>query len=254
MNRRGDIAVVLIVILTLAVSLAALTSYVINKNSAVSIVSDAGFIESVYMKEEQVRFYSDNALQMGIAKAYSEFSFGRTGEKDLFSDSVKRYFKEEVEKLKAEDKVLTDFKTSVKEDKFALNFDSDKTEFSLNEISIGSGVYIKNKKRVLLWNFIPTPVKADELEANIGVLYRPKIEERVYFSELGLKGFDELEEDLNYCKQASDFSGCLKSREGDFDLTIAKADEKYHILMESKRSFVISGKLQPVRLEFDFLA
>lgn len=71
MNRKGatSLGVLVLVIMALALSGAALFSFLVS-DKVQEQISGVGFMENVYAKEEKIRFYADN--EIFVSGTYSE--------------------------------------------------------------------------------------------------------------------------------------------------------------------------------------
>ncbi|MEK6935381.1 MAG: hypothetical protein AABW67_01200 [Nanoarchaeota archaeon] len=115
-NKKADVAITLLVLMTLVLAGATLFIFNINQGKVETSIGDYSFLNSVYLKENQIDFYVNNALDEVIK------NFEVNSGKDKFIEE----FKTELEKYKVDGKFiileLEKVEEQVQTDKFV--FDS----------------------------------------------------------------------------------------------------------------------------------
>ena len=182
MNRRGSIAIGIFVLLVLLVLGITLFNFLTNNGEVEETIANSGFLESVYFKEDQVKFYLNLAGEDALIGAYEEEKVNR----EVFVEKFEEGFKSNINSLKFDDPTLNRFKRTILDDKFSVEFDGSVLGLEISEeFNIVGGVTIKEKERIWVWYIIPT-YSVEKIRQDIGVLYRPDLKASFKLEDFGL--------------------------------------------------------------------
>jgi hypothetical protein len=122
-NKKANIAIVLLVLMTLVLAGATLFIFSINQGKIETKIQDYSFLNKIYLKENQMDFYINNILREVIK------TFDVNEGKDKFIEK----FKIELGKYKQEDgKYIIEELEKVNEQADALVFDNSNKKIILN--------------------------------------------------------------------------------------------------------------------------
>jgi hypothetical protein len=91
MNTRADVAILALVILSVILFGAALYAFNINSSKVISEISDARFLNNIYMKEEQIDFYVNEAIDRSLVNGFDKNNF-----LSEFKNNIKLYDKDDI--------------------------------------------------------------------------------------------------------------------------------------------------------------
>lgn len=123
MNKRGDISVLLLVLMTIVLTGAALFIFNTNTGSVGTEIINSRFLDKIYFKEDKIDFYVNEAIESSL------FGFDRS-EKDFVSK-----FKKEIDNYSETD-VWNEL------EKIKNNFNEENVEISGNEVTVKISVKI----------------------------------------------------------------------------------------------------------------
>lgn len=75
MNKRGDVAILALVILSVILLGSTLFVFYNNSSKISSEINDARFLNVIYLKEQQIDFYINEAIDRSLKKSFDENSF-----------------------------------------------------------------------------------------------------------------------------------------------------------------------------------
>lgn len=257
MNKRGDVQIGILVLLAVLVAGAALFSFWQSYTKDEVIITDARVLDNAYMKENQIRFYIDVALEKAIVESYgpiiAKANFVEAGNEIVFGLDMEELiwtnFRNEILKYEFKDPMLNDFKNKVMEGSFEISYSGDKVSATLSDMTISSSLVLQSGKRVPLWKFVPSPFEAQEVQQLAGVMYKPVIEERVRLEDMGLTGYDSIADAIKLCagKTKEDLQNCLGEKLAGFKISVVETAGKQIVSFETKDSFQIGDKLESIK-------
>jgi len=268
-NKKGDLATTLLVFMTLVLVGAALLSFIYSKGIEATI-ADSRFIDNLYIKEDQIKFYLTEAGVNSLAKSYDDIvkgdflvsspkkenevlvfdnfneNFANDNLKEKFSANLKR----EIAKYKFNDKTLLEFQKEISAGKFNVDLKDDVFFIEFRDFSIKGGSVIGEKERIWVWGFIPTTYKEEKLKSLISVIYRPAFLISVNITENGLATFKEIYFVSNVCKGEENTAQCISNRLKVFDVGVQKQDKYKFVSLKSKQKFLVNEELKNIEIKF----
>ncbi|MEK6878214.1 MAG: hypothetical protein AABY22_01325 [Nanoarchaeota archaeon] len=125
MNKKADAAVLALVMLSVILFGATLYTFNVNSSKVVSEISDARFLNNIYLKEQQIDFYVNEAIDRSLISSFDKNSFVLE-----FKKNLKLYDKDDVlvreslldiadkikdENIQYDEKLLLNVKTQIVE-------------------------------------------------------------------------------------------------------------------------------------------
>lgn len=249
MNKKGDISILLLVLMVLLLSASVLYIFAKYSGKAEAIVADARFVENSIVKEEDIYFYAENAAENALAEIYFnallEISKGNSFLENEIRNSLKDRFKSNFVRTESRDEKFIEMKNKINNDEFNFQNTANSMEINLPEISLSGTLAIRDKKRVFLWDVIPTPTTYEELKAHIGVIYRPSIHINISLKEIGLYSFDEVILAKTQCVNEEESKKCMEEKINGFN-ALKKETAETSFELTSKRLYFIERKLRPI--------
>jgi len=144
-NKKADIAITLLVFMTLLLVGASLFIFITKSKPIRETILNSRIIEVVYLSEEKVMFYMTDAGE----KAVQNGNFNR------------EIFKQEIAKYNFDDENLKKFQQYIAEDKFEVINEGNLIKIKLNEFSISKPLVNK-----------------------VGIVYKPSIEVEIIAIEI----------------------------------------------------------------------
>ena len=227
-NKRGDLAITALVLMTLVICVLASFSFIQNSKGVKESVYSASLSEGVKTNIQINRFYMRDAGEKAFVKTYKEFV--ETGEyiknpittisgiefSDLQEDINGRF------KQKFSENFLEEIKGYPITGVFSFNSEEEFAEVTME--SYGIKVY----------------------NTGDGVEYNHPISENIFFSDVGLESFQNLDFVKEICKNnALDKETCFSKLEN-FDVSL----DGEKVTLTSKRKFVIDNSLQGIQFSF----
>jgi len=253
-NKKGDMPIVLLVMLVLTVVLAALFSFATDSGTTSFQISNARAVDINYAELNFVEFYIKDAGKKAAVKSYKDLIesgvytgkpvYNSNGEVEFnnlgldlnekLEEKFKENFKSEIASYDFEKSYLIDLKKIVAEDKFSVNYNEDIFEISINGL------------------------KFDNLFEQIEVVYVPEILMEFDYGKIGVDSFEEVYTGKEKCKSGlsvEDIKICIGNEVKDFNVdVIEKTDfngEKYtFVSLNSKNEFLIENKFENIRFGF----
>lgn len=275
MNRKGDLAVLIFVLLVLALLGMAMASFIISKGRTVGGTQDPGAQQNFYVGESRAEFYAKMVSGDSAVRVYDSMAAeGRFFERDaLTSEGIL---------------IVNGFDEEFVKEEFVRRFDGlferefDMYEFkdkNLQRLSRFSG--FKEKRKIIATDegmavsFPGFPMYGALVNANggekwhwldyEGQLAREGIEEQedivfessyesdifadINFEVIGLHTPKEIYSAIEKCKTES-FEECLSSALENFDVVIGDRGAHYLVEIESRRKFPMLGDFRRVKLTF----
>ena len=249
-NKKGDITILLLVILVLLLTSATLFSFITSSGKVEAKISNARFIENFYSRQDLAEFYLSQAGEIAIVRTYREFV-----EDDNYINNPIYNFKEEVEFREIHSKLNENF-----HNKFVENF---KTEFKKYDFEDD---YLKNLKEIIEDEDFDVIVDReilgiviDSWEMNgslndINITYVPGISLKFNLKKVGLHSFEEIYEIKERCKYKEDIESCFSDLIN-FEVSVVEKEkssgEKYFfVTCATKKDFLIGDGFDRIRFSF----
>ncbi len=248
-NRRGDITILLLVILVLLVASATLFSFVTSSGKVEAKISDAKFVENIYYKENLVEFYINQAGEKSISKTYRIFSengdyinnpiisggeieFGKIHNKlnENFYIKFNQNFKEEFENYNFEEDYLKNLKEVILDGNFDVIVNEENLVIKINNLEINNSV------------------------KNINITYIPEISLGFDFQKIGLHSFEKIYEVKEGCKNVEEVENCY-NKLINFESNVIEKEKSnggkyFFVTLTSKKQFLIDGKFTNINFSF----
>lgn len=243
LNKKGDMSIVLLVLLTFLAVGAALFSFVTSGSVAKEVI-DPRVVESVYVQENSIKFYLNEIGKKALVKTYSDFA----NDGDYVSVPVKfnsgyPYF----------DNLRPDL-NGVFIKKFKENFRNEIKSYNFEEDYLKQ---INSKEFETFGNYNDFEVVFKNLEMKqsfgeeniLNVYYKPEIKIQLSFSKIGLINFNELYEIKIECKNID-----CPLEKSEFSITDGEISiggkMKRMISFESQKKFLTDSGLDSVKFGF----
>jgi len=185
-NKRADIAITLLVFLTLLVVGATLFIFMNNSGKIEKELINPRVVEKVYVEENKVKFYVKQAGERSLVKTYKEFVKGE-GVYDYLQSRQTTTEGVKFENLnsKLDERFLERFKVNF--DKEIKNYDfSEDISFTLSGKGNDFEVFVGNLE------FIES--------GSLEIIYKPKVNLNFNLQKIGLHGFEEIFNVKENCK------------------------------------------------------
>lgn len=208
-NKRGDMAVIIVVFMTLLLVGVALYSFNTSNKAYAGVIQNPNVLDKVYVQEDQMRFYLQDSLERAEIKTYQDFI-----DNELYIvNSVKKddyliFDKPWNEEEKFKQKLTENFKTEIS--KYNLEgFDLGNLEINVE----GNNVFVKMK------NF-----NADFSTTGneVVVSHSKEINVELDLNEFGLHSFKEISDVKESCKEitsAVEKGNCYSALLKNFDVS-----------------------------------
>ncbi len=211
-NKRGDMAVIMVVFMTLLLVGVALYYFNTSNKAYAETIQNPDILDKVYFQEDQAKFYLQDSLERATINTYQDFI-----DNELYIvNSVKKddyliFDKPWNEEEKFERKLIENFGIEISKYKIE-GFDLGNMEINAE----ANNIFVKMK------NF-----NADfsTTENEVGVSYDKEINAELNLNEFGLHSFKEISDVKEYCKE------------------IASAVEKGNCYSEVLKNFDVSAEL-----------
>ncbi|MBU2562617.1 MAG: hypothetical protein KKF68_03080, partial [Nanoarchaeota archaeon] len=148
-NKKGEISIIVLVVLTLMIVSATLFTFIQNSEGAQTKIYNAEFVQGFYLKQEYAEFYLKQAGENAIAKAYMEvvnsekylkspvkydpnknvwFNSLNENLEKLFIEQFKENFREEIGNYDFKEEYLKDLKNQISEENFKIDYSKENPE------------------------------------------------------------------------------------------------------------------------------
>ncbi len=248
-NRKGDLSVLLLVVLVLLVASVTLFSLVISSGKVKAKISNAQFINNFYSKQDLIEFYLNQAEEKAIVETYNEF----VENSDYINNPITSG--KEIEFKNINNRLDENFRN-----RFIENFENEFGNYNFEED------YLNNLKQIILNENFEVVVNKDILiitidnlemnsfVENINLTYIPEISLKFNLKKIGLNSFYEIYDVKEKCKNVKDMEDCY----GDlinFNVSVIEKEktngEKYFLVtLVSKKRFLIDGKFDNLQFSF----
>lgn len=249
-NKKGDIAILLLVVLVLLLTSATLFSFIMSSGKTEVKISNAKFIENFYSRQDLAEFYLSQAGEIAMVKTYKEFV-----EEDDYINNPIYNFKDEVEFKQLHSKLSENF-----HDRFIENF---KTEFNSYDFEED---YLKNLKEIIKDGDFDAVVDEGSLTLavndwemkdslnDINITYSPGISLKFDLKKAGLHSFEEIYEIKERCKGDENIEDCFSDLIN-FDVSVVekeKSDKQkyFFVTCATKKDFLIGEEFDSIRFSF----
>lgn len=248
MNKRGDLATTLLVIMIIVLFLATSFSFISSSGKVETKIFDSRFLESVYLNESQTRFEINNAGESTFVKAYDEIvvsdALAKLNNGGMTSDELNNLVKDKFSAYWKADSLAKKY------NKFETSINGNFVELNIKEFSIFKSEVVKNEKRVWIWGFIPTWYKTTEQTTMKFVYYKPILSFRFESKSLGLERFDDIKNAFGECKNLvgnGEIEKCLGEKLTNLNAKAQEENGKKIFNFETKKAFLIDGQLRKIR-------
>jgi len=188
MNKRGDLSVTIFVFVVVALFMATLFSFFQNTGNVRVIVGDTGFLDNVYFKENEIKFFIKIAGEEALAESYEKVIGSQEFNESLFDDGkineisemASVLFKGSIGESEFDDIHFNKFKEQVSNDEFSLIYDDGREVFLfiLRDFAVIGDLVSEKKKKKWVWR--ETPVNYEDEGVIFGVIYRTDLEVEFY--------------------------------------------------------------------------
>ena len=252
MNKRGDVAIVLLVLLVLLVSLATLFNFATNSKKIEAKFLDVRVIDTIYIEENLVEFYINQAGKKATIKTFKEFVDDSIETYDYINSRI--IVGNDVEFKELHSRLNESFKQG-----FSQNF---KEEFESYEFSES---YLINLKEIIskddfnvLLNYGVFQISMDSLEIsgsfdNIEIKYKPKILLEFNLENMELHSFEKIYDVKEECKNKENIESCFNDELVNFyvSVEIKGEDNKYSLVtLTSKKEFLFGENFENIKFSF----
>lgn len=261
MNKKGDVAVNMIVLMTLVLVAVTIMSFFIYNGKIQAKITDARFLDNIYTPEENARFYISDAGEKAIVTSYKEMidSGLFTGQSPtkiegvvVFDSILPRQVDDDFT-LKFNENFKSiiqgydiSYKNEIYESRGSVNGDI----FNIiGSITISGSMTIKDNKRIWIWYFIPTPFSEEVIKQMMAISYKPKINIIFNISEIGLHSFQDIFSASKACLSEKDVQGCLSGKLVNFNVQVGEQGNYKKVSLISKKKFVVNN-LEEIKLAF----
>jgi hypothetical protein len=254
-NKKGDITIVIFVIMVVALSGAVLVMMLLEDRNVKNELKTPEEVSNLYSEEELLNYHIRNILEEAVVRTYE--TAAKSGEyisnsPDCFykgqkffctiNPGLKSYLQQNIQTRLLQNLNFTEFIEDLNEKGMLLDISlknyefvySDKVKFSLKNITF---IYDSEKK---------TGIK------DVIIRHSFNISQETNFDEIGLDDFNTIYEKIISCKNAN-FKECFKLKHFNTIIEDTKIENKdfYNIRLSSKEEHSIDKESRKV--EFSFL-
>jgi len=255
-NKRGDMAVVLVVFLTLLITSVSLFVFVTSSNKINAKISDAGIVNNVQIKENEAEFYIKETAEDSVVDSYTEiiqnenyieqpaiynsekeveFKDLNSGADEELNKKFNEKFKGDFENYEFEKEHLKKLKDVISKDGFSALFNGQAFQLNINAFEM------------------------NDSSAKVNVSYTPKIFLEINLTRIGLDSFNKIYLSKEECKTgqtAEAMKTCFEDNLRNFNVEVVEktnsANEKYFLVkLKSKKTFLTETGFE--NLEFSFV-
>ncbi|MEK6850710.1 MAG: hypothetical protein AABX85_03995 [Nanoarchaeota archaeon] len=248
MNRKGDVQVSIIVLMSLVICVFALFNFYTHFGKIKTEVADASFIDKVYAEEYGLK---TSMFFMVKSKFIEEYSNVDLSTEDY--EATEKNIKDSMDNLYLTSRLNKDEKK-----KLNIELNDNFISASLDEIVLSGSVMLKDKRRVWFWGIVPVSSSYDQVNTFVAAIYRKKIKIDIDIEKEGLHGFRQINSALESCEMfdtKKEIEDCLQKRLVNFDIVVnvvidgngAIIDKS--VEMKSKRVFSIDGQLKNIEFK-----
>lgn len=277
LNKKADIATTLLVLMTLVLVGATLFSFVSGKKIDKRMV-DARFIENLYLKEEQFRFYMRELGERALVESYTDTAKAASLTNfeylaDELNEKMKGKFTEELEEERREypqhivpSDIIEMILGKIDNNQFDVTLSDEILKIETKHIFQD----LASIEKPITFKILYEP---KEILHQIAISYQPKINIKFNLTEEGLHSFAEIIDKRNDCKaklqeslqsqeglsleeRNSLLRDCLAENLKNFNVQVIlkkyKEEEKEYpfVTLTSKKLFFIDGEFKQVETGF----
>ncbi len=257
MNKRGDLSIVLLVITTVIISGAALFSFVINLNGFETHIMHSRFLDVAYGKEDQIKFYLEQAGENSIAKSYNQMAkegtlFGETNPMKNGILILNNFDKKSAEKMFL-DKLNFNFPEEIKKypsKSASIEFSDGLVKIKVENFLISTQLVHKTKVPIEIWFGLIKAAEGEKLDVNMAINYMPDNNfVTINLTEKGLDDFGKIYTTAEKCKGTGAYD-CFKEELPNFLEESENKGEYNLITLTSKKKFNIDGNFKNIAIKF----
>lgn len=253
-NKRGDVSVVLLVLLVLVVTGASVFSFITNSGKVSSKISGAGVVEGVYLEENLIEFYLNEAGKRAVVVSYNELI-----NSEEYVENPVVNFRNEVRFGNLHPNLNENLKT-----KFSKNL---KTEFLAYEfkedylINLKQSILDEEFSVALSKGVFRLSVSGQELDnvlENNSITYFPEISLDFNLNEIGLDSFERVHATKEFCKDKASknlIENCFNEKLKGFtslveEKTAVSSNNYTFVALTSKKEFLINEQFKNIKFGF----
>lgn len=227
---------------------AALITFMYNSGVINEKLSDAGFLNTVYLKGDKVMSYVKDAGDKAVIQAYNQMideksftgvmnnnemsDFIESDVNDNFRGKILSNFRLEFAKYKFKESYLSMTQSTIlTEDRLKVELSNDIVQLSLVDIGYSDRKEVSGK----------TMASVD---------YWPANAEKINLTRMGITDFKQIYLVSQKCKAEKDIKKCFEDSLLNFNVETAQAGEKTKVTLTSKKKFLISDSLRDIKMEF----
>jgi hypothetical protein len=252
-NRKGDVAITILVMLVLALAVSTLVILYLADKKLKDELKSPEPVLNLYAEKEIVTLYFHDTLRQSIAESYENIATipsyitpvcELAGGKKVFC-GISLDWKENLE---TETRIKFLQKLDINSLKARLREKGIEIEVSASEveISFGNNFMIKTKNITLVFN-----QKAESGKKEIIIRHVFNISDEISLESIGLVDFNAVYAKANECKPLN-FKDCFKIENFDAVIDDKKISDKdyYEVKMASKQKFFLDNQLKAIELSF----
>ncbi|MEK6928149.1 MAG: hypothetical protein AABX11_06980 [Nanoarchaeota archaeon] len=235
-NRRGSGPPATAILVLMILALYGITSFLIYQSLNVNTgsIGDSRFADNAYAYKNKVMFYFEVSAREAFVYSYQKV----LNEGGDFSELFKRRVSENFGKLDLNDRFVSRFYNLTKDGNYSYELDDSGVSMTYSDMVFQSSFAIQENKFVLM-----ALTSYNELNGNLGIVYRPLIQFSLKYSDMDLLSMDDFIFRVNECGKELN---CLRNSFPEFDVSSSNGGE---ISFESREKYFIDGKLQSIRFK-----
>lgn len=229
LNRKGDLSILLLVLLIVVLCAFALGSFIVNYNKVEANIVGANSLDGAYSKGEKVEAYNSFALEDAVKSSYVETLNNQkvsslNSLQEGFSKNVEVKFANYLSQYGDDKELDIQLSSLVKNKDYKLTYDDKGVNASL-----GSMVFMADY--------------TSSSGMSIDAIYRPQVSSRILFYELGLPTFNEIFQAFSKCGGDKDkLKECLSKELPLLDVSI-NGSPPTSVVFGAKRGYLVNGQL-----------
>ena len=243
-NKRGDISVVLLVLMVLGASAIVLIAMYMSGSKAGVDISDGVVVENSVVAKQKAEFYIKNVLNDAFVVCYVDATKNLKFGDIYFEDCMKREFTSSFGGVRAEGSQMVLLKGEAAKGNFELkNEESDYGQgirVKMPETVFRSILILKEKEKIMVYD-------SENVEQILGVFYRVRLGSFTSFVEMGLPSFKKIQNTRDRCflEKQENRQSCLAKDLSEFGITdlSGKGDT---FKMISKKKYFYNAELKPI--------
>ena len=225
-----SISIVFLVLMALLLCAIVLAGFIVNNGKIKAYVGDSRFLENVYVQENKEKYEMRGGLEGKVIESYNEIGeinvngFSQSWFDNLISGKISEKM-DKGEKVDVENEVVL---------------------FSKEIEPIQGSLAVKSKEKKWVWGLIP--VENENVEAQIGAFYKPRIRIYVDLNSLNLEDVGVIVKTIDECKISvkDNIEGCVSGKIKGYNVSMQGGK----LFLESKDYLLVNGNLGKVKLVF----